>query len=122
MKPCHVIAAPCIFLGPAETAAMAKACGAAEPKVEAEAEAAALAKGRGTSNPTSNHDPGLGYLGLGRAGDAGALATCPVLPSTLWNSMLAPLTVLAPQGWLWYQVRFMHAPVSHPALSPPPPY
>jgi hypothetical protein len=60
-------------------------------------------------------DPGLlsaavdGLVGLveSSAGYKG----CPTIHSTLWNSMIAPLTVLRVTGFLWYQVLCMLSPL-----------
>ena len=77
---------------------------------------AALAKCGGAqrpSNVTTNPDRiGLDYLLSGGGIGPGAPATpapplphagCPAVPSTLWNSMIAPLLPLRVTGWLWYQ-------------------
>ena len=77
----------------------------------------ALAKCGGVQKPsniTANPDGiGLDYLirGGGTIGPGAPAAPapplphagCPTVPSTLWNSMIAPLLPLRVTGWLWYQ-------------------
>jgi sialate O-acetylesterase len=64
--------------------------------------------GEAVSKPTGwvNPDPGLAYLRINGADVpyVTGLAATPSVPSTLWNSMIAPLLPLPVTGWLWYQV------------------
>jgi hypothetical protein len=60
-----------------------------------------------------NPDPGLltAFMDSGELASAGLPESaieyryggCPTIHSTLWNSMIAPLTVLRVSGFLWYQ-------------------
>lgn len=50
----------------------------------------------------NNPDPGLGYLSLETHSALGS-CTVPNVPSTLWNSMIAPLLPFKMSGFLWYQ-------------------
>ena len=45
---------------------------------------------------SNNPDIGLGYIGSELGG-----GSCPTVPSTLYNAMIAPLLPLRVEGWLW---------------------
>jgi hypothetical protein len=78
-----------------------------------------------TPGDWTNPDPGL-FLSADEDSD-GLLGGCPTIHSTLWNSMIAPLTVLRVTGFLWYQVVFTppHTPTTitttTTTTTPPPP-
>jgi hypothetical protein len=54
---------------------------------------------------TQNPDPGLSYLKPRTAEVLGGCTT-PNVPSTLWNSMIAPFLPFKMAGFLWYQGKF----------------
>ena len=51
-----------------------------------------------------NPDPGLLLTATAAGVMTTGLGSCPVVHSTLWNAMIAPLSVLSTAGFLWYQV------------------
>jgi sialate O-acetylesterase len=102
-------------------AALAK-CGpvaAAPPPSAAALLRAAAAAG------ASREDLALGALGAALLADekarvAAGWAATPYLPSTLYNSMIAPLQALPIKGLFWYQVRTHPHPHPHPTPHPSP--